>query len=550
MANENPINHGFDVSSTSLRKELTDRFIPALLFVQGILLLLGFIGVSAAISSRETMELHLSAAKIVELYGTLARYGDVRYARLVVVSGMGPNKFEKFEVYDIYGEPIQESDPKEVQKVSKPIVDAARKRASETAHSGEMKTILLEKKSVEDRVVFSYLVITSDGSQYIVVLTMSKKSFPWAWIIVVLCLGLALSYYIAKYIAKTRISLTVTRIEAYSENGRKINSSGSVLFAVPYKEFVPVHSAILEMIQNINEQSKQVAIARISQMLSHDMRAPLGTFERLILLPDSALSSMRGAIRDSLNRLYSMVEALRNSESEHLVQRTPSRLDFSFGYENLLHKSESRKVVVEVPKNPSEELSIDAIKFERSWLNLASNAIEVARLLVKIEYEVEDGNLILRVIDDGPGIPEEFLPRLFQRGATHGKPDGTGLGLAYVRQIMRGHGGDVTYRRENGLTIFECYLPNAVVKNQEDSVQSQLTSTVAKAVKVEHVGICFVPKSMADSLCTELASHVSVKFSFTTEYEGADIVATNDPDLALTAIEEGKPFKSSCSLMT
>ena len=57
----------------------------------------------------------------------------------------------------------------------------------------------------------------------------------------------------------------------------------------------------------------------------------------------------------------------------------------------------------------------------------------------------------LSVEDRGPGIPEENLPRLFERFfTTDAERNGTGLGLAIVRAVARAHGGDVEVRSAPG----------------------------------------------------------------------------------------------------
>ena len=50
----------------------------------------------------------------------------------------------------------------------------------------------------------------------------------------------------------------------------------------------------------------------------------------------------------------------------------------------------------------------------------------------------------------GPGVPREFQHRLFEAFASHGKKDGTGIGLAMVRRVAMAHGGDVAYRETPG----------------------------------------------------------------------------------------------------
>jgi signal transduction histidine kinase len=62
--------------------------------------------------------------------------------------------------------------------------------------------------------------------------------------------------------------------------------------------------------------------------------------------------------------------------------------------------------------------------------------------------------------DTGPGIPMEIRDRLFQPFATHGKEDGTELGLAVVKRIAEEHGGSVECRTRSGKgTTFTLAIP-------------------------------------------------------------------------------------------
>ena len=71
----------------------------------------------------------------------------------------------------------------------------------------------------------------------------------------------------------------------------------------------------------------------------------------------------------------------------------------------------------------------------------------------------EDGNLVLTLSDDGPGVSEEIRERLFESFTTHGKKGGTGLGLAIVQSIVEDHGGNVSVDSMPGRTAFEITLP-------------------------------------------------------------------------------------------
>ena len=116
-------------------------------------------------------------------------------------------------------------------------------------------------------------------------------------------------------------------------------------------------------------------------------------------------------------------------------------------------------------------LFFDADATKQVVLNLVSNALDAAgdggrvRVLLRVDPDAmldEDGRrgrgAILDVEDDGPGVPVEFVDRLFVPFFTT-KPEGTGLGLAISDKIVRAHDGDVRYLRENDRTILRVTVP-------------------------------------------------------------------------------------------
>ncbi len=102
--------------------------------------------------------------------------------------------------------------------------------------------------------------------------------------------------------------------------------------------------------------------------------------------------------------------------------------------------------------------------------NLISNAIRysAAGSTVTVEVAADDGLVTLRVRDEGIGIPQRALPRIFERfyrvdRARARDTGGTGLGLSIVKHVTENHGGEVRVESELGLgTTFEVQLPAAL----------------------------------------------------------------------------------------
>jgi signal transduction histidine kinase len=79
---------------------------------------------------------------------------------------------------------------------------------------------------------------------------------------------------------------------------------------------------------------------------------------------------------------------------------------------------------------------------------------------VWIEGRREDGATIVVVRDDGPGIPSEVRPRIFEALFTT-KAKGNGLGLALCRRIAEAHGGTVTLEPSERGATFRITIPDA-----------------------------------------------------------------------------------------
>jgi signal transduction histidine kinase len=114
------------------------------------------------------------------------------------------------------------------------------------------------------------------------------------------------------------------------------------------------------------------------------------------------------------------------------------------------------------------EIAGDEGLLRQALLNLARNAAEAAASgspapAVTLHGEMSaaplDGSQRIRILDNGPGIPAEVLPKLFRPFFTT-KTDGTGLGLAVVQKIVLHHGGQIEVRnRSEGGAEFILTLP-------------------------------------------------------------------------------------------
>jgi len=118
----------------------------------------------------------------------------------------------------------------------------------------------------------------------------------------------------------------------------------------------------------------------------------------------------------------------------------------------------------EIPAVP-----IDSMRIRQVLVNLLSNALRYtpSDMEIRVEIEVWESMLVLRVLDRGPGISEDELPHLFERfyrgdEARTRAAGGSGLGLAIAKQWVEAHGGKISAsNRADGGACFTILLPIA-----------------------------------------------------------------------------------------
>lgn len=213
--------------------------------------------------------------------------------------------------------------------------------------------------------------------------------------------------------------------------------------------------------------------------VSHEFRTPLtlilGPIEDALSLPDRALTGERlELVRRNALRLYKMVNTLLDfSRMEagraqaHYVPVDLSTLTrhLASAFQSAV-ESAGLKLVVICPPLP-EPVYVDPEMWEKVVLNLLSNAVKYTHEgAIRVGMGWQNGEAVLTVQDTGVGIPQEELPRVFERfyrvRGTQGRShEGTGIGLALVQELVKLHGGSISVSSQLGAgTTFTLRLPS------------------------------------------------------------------------------------------
>jgi len=217
---------------------------------------------------------------------------------------------------------------------------------------------------------------------------------------------------------------------------------------------------------------------------SHELRTPLAN-----LRTEIELALEKGATAEEYQRLLaSVVEEV--SRMTHIVENLlllaqldrgtaplrRERVDISGvareAVDALQIMGETRGVKVrEGVVAPDVAVTGDAVMLRRVVMNLLENGVKYNREGGEVKCSVwrENGTARIEVADDGPGIPGEALPHLFERffrveraGARADGVGGTGLGLSICKSLVEAHGGRIDVRSREGVgTTFHVTLPVA-----------------------------------------------------------------------------------------
>ena len=192
--------------------------------------------------------------------------------------------------------------------------------------------------------------------------------------------------------------------------------------------------------------------------VAHELRTPLailqGSTEALLDGVDQPTPEILGSLNDEVTRLRRLVgdlETLAAAEAAGLRPHTDrvDLADVAAAAADLLRPlADDRDTALTVDAEPAA-VTGDADRLHQIAVNLIANAIKFtpAGGRITISSRSDGTTATLEVVDNGPGIPEQDLPHVFERfwrGANGDKVSGSGIGLAVVAELVAVHHGTVT----------------------------------------------------------------------------------------------------------
>ncbi len=223
-------------------------------------------------------------------------------------------------------------------------------------------------------------------------------------------------------------------------------------------------------VHEVLHKQKLSLVGEMASSLMHDLRNPIagiGLYADLIEMEHPGEEAKRACdgIRQQCDRVVAMAaELLEFSRGEaklHPVRTNALEFLRKFGEMN---KAYFEKTGTDFEfQARADEVDLDEMRLARLLQNLVNNAVDAlngrpdAKVIVRAW--VDDGMFHLQVQDNGPGIPAAVQDRLFEPFVTHGKKNGTGLGMSIVRNVATAHGGTVDFVTGPAGTAFDVRFP-------------------------------------------------------------------------------------------
>jgi signal transduction histidine kinase len=189
--------------------------------------------------------------------------------------------------------------------------------------------------------------------------------------------------------------------------------------------------------------------------IAHDLRTPL---TRLRFRIESAPDGMKEKMASDIDQMEAMIAATLGFVSDATRPGVRTPMELASLVESVLDEAAETGAKASIEQADRLVIEADPVALRRMITNLVDNALKYGGAARARVYE-KNGNAIIEIDDDGPGIPQSDADRIFDpffRGepSRSRETGGIGLGLAVVRSVARAHGGDATVvnRPDGGAT--------------------------------------------------------------------------------------------------
>lgn len=300
-----------------------------------------------------------------------------------------------------------------------------------------------------------FVTTLNNANGLIFTINLSLIIIMFAGILISVLVSIILSNKISKEMKELCLVANSIGLKEFRHSSKKCN----------IKEIALLSQSINEMEERLS--AYDTAQKTFLQNASHEIRTPLMSIQGYAEGIESGImtdtKNAANIIIDESKRLNALVEELlilsrieNQTYRKELIQTNlnNSLKDYLQRLGGLSIKTD-KKIELTLPQEDVFAVVDDTLLFQ-AVMNVTANCIRYAKAVVKITLVQEDQNAIIRISDDGDGISEQDLPKIFDR-FYKSKSGNFGLGLAIAKSAVEFMKGNITAYNQDG-AVFEICL--------------------------------------------------------------------------------------------
>lgn len=241
-----------------------------------------------------------------------------------------------------------------------------------------------------------------------------------------------------------------------------------------HREKIALTAAVAEAQAKVEEESK---FSLLAAQVAHDIRSPLAALEIITKQASEMPEKQRLVIRSSLNSIRDIANNLLGeyqvkvrgvrgmTQEDHRVVLVLPFIENILSEKKIQLEKQAIDLKLEVEESAAFSfVDIHTLDFKRLFSNLLNNSAEALSQggNITICLSTQASQLVLKIVDNGSGIPPEILSHLFQAGASFGKTQGSGLGLIHAKHSIETWNGRLSLSSQVDLgTTVTILLPLA-----------------------------------------------------------------------------------------
>ncbi len=232
-----------------------------------------------------------------------------------------------------------------------------------------------------------------------------------------------------------------------------------------------------DLLVALQSRARLAALGEAVAKINHDLRNMLTSAQmasdRLATSGDPKVAQALPRLERALDRAVRLAQHVldygKSDEAPPQLSSIPLADAAAAAAEDAGLSLDGVQLKIDAPKRLWVQADPDQL--HRILVNLFRNArqaLEAAEPkrvgIIRFGADTADGATVIRISDNGPGVPEKVRAALFQPFMGSGRPGGAGLGLAIARDLARGHGGDLELAQSADGAVFLLTLPGPLTR--------------------------------------------------------------------------------------